>query len=149
MDGKFLLGYYFGELFAFSSFRGLLNGDENLNGKVRQIRSQMSLREPLRWRERPDISNNIVDVCKCGHEWLHDSQEPRGACFTCLCPRYQFEQKITRAEASELSSFDIKRAAKEWEQLANLEAQSFKKELMETRKAYLIKSAMSTSEYNR
>lgn len=104
-DAKFLFGYYFGQLFGLSSFRDFPSIDVNRRQKAEQIRSQMNLKQLYALRVHPDTSHELVDVCRCGHESImHDYGPPRGACVTCLCPRYEFEQKMTQAEASDLKS---------------------------------------------
>lgn len=102
-DTKFLYGFYFGELYGLSSFKGSFDKDGSRFRKPEQIRSQMALKELYPERKHPHTSNEMVEVCRCGHERImHDSGEPRGACYMCLCPRYEFEQKLTRMEASDL-----------------------------------------------
>lgn len=104
-DGKFLFGFYFGALFAFSSFKDLFGTNEDRQRRAEEIRNQMSLKTLYLKREHPDRSNDLIDVCTCGHEgFMHASGAPRGECYLCLCPRYEFEQKLTRGEISDLQS---------------------------------------------
>lgn len=103
-DARFLFGFYFGELFSLSSFKDF-GTDSTRRRRAEQIRGQMSLREPYEARQHPDTSNELINICRCGHEqFMHEFGEPRGACYTCLCPRYEFEQRVTRREAIDLQS---------------------------------------------
>lgn len=103
-DGKFLFGLYFAKLFAFYSFKGL-GTDVSRQKRAKEIRNRMSMKQPYPERERPDRGNDPIDVCRCAHEWfMHASGQPNGACLMCLCPGYEFEQKLTRLEVSDLQS---------------------------------------------
>lgn len=110
-DAKFLFGFYLGKLLMLSSFRELLgkkkndaDGGDASERRAQQIRSQMSLKTPYPEREHPDTSNELIDICRCGHPWFMHSESRGGQCLYCLCPSYLFEQKITKAEESELHS---------------------------------------------
>lgn len=103
-DEKFLFGFYFSRLFFSYALKGF-NTDANQRRRIEQIRNQMSLKRPYPEREHPDISDNIVDVCRCGHEEVrHELGTPRGECNKCLCPKYEFEQKMRWAEAFDLQT---------------------------------------------
>ena len=102
-DGRFLFGFYFGQVFALSSFRDSFSFNPAQWRRARQIRNSMVLKRLYGKREHPDTGDDLVDLCRCGHEWfMHDYGPPRGNCFTCLCPRYEYEQKLRKSEARDL-----------------------------------------------
>lgn len=104
-EGEFLFGFYFGRIFARAAMKDLLGMSEGRTLRAQQLRSQMRLKQPYMEREHPDISNELTEICSCGHDVImHDSGDPRGACFLCLCPRYEFEQRLTRTEVRDLQS---------------------------------------------
>lgn len=103
-DAKFLFGFYFAALFIYSSFKDF---DTNVarQKRAKEIREKMSLKEPYPDREHPSIRNELVDVCRCGHEEIrHEYGQPHGKCYSCLCPRYEYEQRLTYTEASDLGT---------------------------------------------
>ena len=106
-NGNFLFGFYFGKLMMISSFRELLGikNDRGAKGqRMRQIRSQMNMQTPYPEREHPDTSNELIEICSCGHPWFMHSGSHSGECYYCLCHNYVFEQKIIRSEISDLHS---------------------------------------------
>jgi hypothetical protein len=103
-DAKFLFGFYYAALFIYSSFKGF---DTNVarQKRAKEIRSKMSLKEPYPEREHPSIADQLEEVCKCGHvDIMHDYGQPRGKCYTCICPRYEFEQRLSYTEVSDLGT---------------------------------------------
>ena len=53
-----------------------------------------------------DTGSEMVDVCECGHEsFWHRSPNlilERGACVSCTCPKFKYEQQLTRRDADKL-----------------------------------------------
>jgi hypothetical protein len=104
LDAKFLFGFYYAALFIYSSPKGF---DTNVarQKRAKEIKAKMTLKEPYQEREHPNIANEPVNICKCGHqEIMHEFGQPRGECYTCLCPRYEYEQRLTYTEASDLGT---------------------------------------------
>ncbi len=48
-----------------------------------------------------DIENELMDVCECGHDLVSHSVM-KGNCYFCACPKYKFEQKLSRKDVFEL-----------------------------------------------
>lgn len=104
-DGKFLFGFYLGHLFALCSFRDSFILQPDRWRRASKIRDQMILRKLYGRREHPPSADDPVDLCRCGHtDFWHDYGHPRGECYTCLCPRYEYEQRILKSEARDLES---------------------------------------------
>jgi hypothetical protein len=100
-DSKFSFGFMFNSLIA-STFTEF-GCDIVRRKRALEIRSKMSMREPYAVRQHPDHGNDTREVCRCGHtSEMHDFGPPRGECYTCMCPRYEFEQKLTLGECIDL-----------------------------------------------
>lgn len=57
---------------------------------------------PIRKFDMEKISNELQDVCRCGHvKHMHETDEPR-SCELCGCPQYVFEQQLTRHDVLQL-----------------------------------------------
>ena len=105
-DCKFMFGFYCGQLFTYSSFRNVFRIDATRERRAEEVRKRMALRDLYPNREHPDTSRDLIDICRCGHErFMHSSVgTPPGECYVCLCPVYEFEQRLTRHEISDVHS---------------------------------------------